>query len=134
VVRRAGRNTATRFSQEAAVSRPYSTPATPNDKPAKPSPDLPLRPHVARVWAKKIRGKLHYFGPWSDPEGAQDRCNAQKDDLLAGSGIDKGHGGPGNRPEDAGRHGADGDAGTSRRGDDGNRDWKRIAVSGYTLS
>jgi hypothetical protein len=46
-----------------------TTPADPG-KPDKPYPDFPLFPHAAGVWAKKIRGKLHYFGPWSDPDGA----------------------------------------------------------------
>src|SRR5262249_40596993 len=32
-------------------------------KPAKPSPDFPLTAHPAGYWCKKIRGKLHYFGP-----------------------------------------------------------------------
>lgn len=53
-------------------------------KPSKPHPDFPLFPHTTRRWAKKVRGKLHYFGPWDDPQGALEKWLAQKDDLLAG--------------------------------------------------
>ena len=53
-------------------------------KPRKPTRDFPLFPHAAGVWAKKVRGRLLYFGPWSDPEAALRRWLEQRDDLLAG--------------------------------------------------
>src|SRR5256714_12029262 len=53
-------------------------------KPTKPYPEFPLTAHPAGYWCKKIRGKLHYFGPWADPDGALAKYLAQKDDLHAG--------------------------------------------------
>ncbi|MCE9556753.1 MAG: tyrosine-type recombinase/integrase [Planctomycetes bacterium] len=53
-------------------------------KPAKPYPDFPLFPHATRRWAKKIRGKMVYFGPWAEPDKALDKWLSEKDYLLAG--------------------------------------------------
>ncbi|MCI0492302.1 MAG: hypothetical protein L0Z07_05140, partial [Planctomycetes bacterium] len=56
-------------------------------KPKKPHADFPLFPHAAGYWAKKVRGKLHYFGRIAaDRKGtaALQLWIDQKDDLLAG--------------------------------------------------
>lgn len=54
------------------------------EKPRKPHQDFPLYPHASGRWCKRIKGKLHYFGPWWDPHAALAKWLAQKDDLLAG--------------------------------------------------
>ncbi len=56
-------------------------------KAKKPRPDFPLFPHATGRWAKKVRGRLRYFGKVSDdPQGeaALQKWLDQKDDLLAG--------------------------------------------------
>jgi integrase len=63
----------------------------PADKPAKPCDNFPLFAHNNGCWAKKIRGRLHYFGPWAGTPGpdrgadaALAKYLAEKDDLHAG--------------------------------------------------
>lgn len=61
-------------------------------KPNKPSASFPLTPHNNGRWCKKIKGKLHYFGTWEDPDGALAEYNEKKDSTLPGASFgDSGH-------------------------------------------
>jgi integrase len=80
-------DTETRPEVIAKVQRRANTPARRRAKllkPEKPYPEFPLFAHATRRWAKKIKGRLVYFGPWADPQKALDKFLTQKDDLYSG--------------------------------------------------
>ncbi|MEO1616824.1 MAG: site-specific integrase [Planctomycetota bacterium] len=52
-------------------------------RPEKPYPDYPLTPHASGKWCKKVRGKLHYFGTWDDPNGALSEWLAAEPHIRA---------------------------------------------------
>ncbi len=53
-------------------------------KPRKPSPTFPLTPHNNGQWCKKIRGKVHFFGVWENPQAALQQYLKVAADLHAG--------------------------------------------------
>jgi len=61
-------------------------------RPGKPHPDYPLYAHACGQWAKRVRNKVHYFGPWADPDAALAKWLKEKDDLLAGREPEDGDG------------------------------------------
>ncbi|WP_413431400.1 tyrosine-type recombinase/integrase [Crateriforma spongiae] len=53
-------------------------------KPAKPYDGFPLTAHASGKWCKKVRGRIHYFGNWDDPDGALQEWLAVRDQLMGG--------------------------------------------------
>ena len=54
------------------------------EKPSKPYATYPLYAHAKGSWAKKILGKVYYFGPWDDPQAALEKYLSQRDYLRGG--------------------------------------------------
>ena len=61
-----------------------STRKSQTSKPDKPYDGFPLTTHPTGRCCKKIRGRLYYFGPWSDTQGALERLNREWPCLSEG--------------------------------------------------
>jgi integrase len=66
------------------MSESHPTPSAQAVKPAKPSPDFPLFAHASGQWAKKVNGRMRYFGLWSDPDSALARYHVEQEILDSG--------------------------------------------------
>jgi integrase len=53
-------------------------------KPSKPYPEFPLYAHASKRWAKKIKGRTHFFGKWDNWQGALERFQYEVDYLQQG--------------------------------------------------
>ena len=53
-------------------------------KPTKPYASFPLTPHNNGQWCKKIRGTVHFFGVWEDPDAALQNYLRVAEALHAG--------------------------------------------------
>ena len=82
-VQRTPRAVTTTLSERVMATKSLSRSKRP-PKPAKPRADFPLFPHQSGQWAKKVRGKLHYFGVWADPKAAEAKWERDKLALLSG--------------------------------------------------
>lgn len=56
----------------------------PKQKPEKPYEDYPFYAHRNGQWAKRIRGKIHYFGKWESLDEALELFLKERDHLQAG--------------------------------------------------
>lgn len=53
-------------------------------KPAKPYQEFPLTAHQNGQWCKKIKGKVWFFGVWSDPDAALRKYLDEVNEIQAG--------------------------------------------------
>ncbi len=85
----------TRNSATTTTSR-STTPATPRTTKAtrkpKPKGTFPLFQHRNGQWAKKVNGKLYYFG--TDKDAALERWKAEMDHIMAGRPVPRSDGTP----------------------------------------
>ena len=59
-------------------------PSVTRKKPSKPYPSFPLTAHPNGQWCKKIRGRVHFFGIWAEPDTALANYHEVAADLHAG--------------------------------------------------